>query len=73
MKFETGLFPSGDELGHICVVVLEQKYHDESGDQTFVYTVPEKPASFDLNLTGSAGDILHKWIGDTSLFLMEKK
>ena len=26
VKFDTGIFQGGDELGHMCLVVSEQKY-----------------------------------------------
>ena len=39
VNFETGLFPGGDELRHMCVIILEQKFCNKSGNPTFVYTV----------------------------------
>ena len=26
VKFDTGIFQGGDELGHMCLIVSEQKY-----------------------------------------------
>ena len=50
VKFDTGLFQGGDELGHIRLVVSEAEYQREIADETWTYTTPEKPGTFDPNL-----------------------
>lgn len=68
VKFETGLFQGGDELGHMFMLVVQQRYCDELGDQTYVSTVPFCLEAFDPELAGAAGKVLqkrqiaeHKW------------
>lgn len=60
VKFETGLFQGGDDLGHMCVIVSQQRYRNELDDQTFVYTVPVCLEAFNPELTGAAGKVLQK-------------
>ena len=58
VKFDTGIFQGGDELGHMCLIVSEQKYQEEIEDQNWTYNAPERPEAFDPNLGGMAGKVL---------------
>ena len=60
VKFDTGIFQGGDELGHMCLIVSEQKYREEIEDQNWTYNAPERPEAFDPNLGGTAGEVSQK-------------
>lgn len=40
VKFDNGLLPGGDELGHMCMIISEKKYCKELNDPTLVYVAP---------------------------------
>ena len=60
VKFSTGMFDSGDEYGHMCLVVNQNKYREVIGDNAWTYVAPVKPGAFDTTLTNAAGDLLRK-------------
>lgn len=47
-------------MGHLCIVVSEQKYQEEIGHNTWMYTTPACQKAFDPTLGRTAGDVLQK-------------
>ena len=60
VKFQTGTFTGGDEFGHMCLVVSQEKYRTIINDNAWTYTEPVKPQAFDETLTNAATDLAQK-------------
>ena len=56
VKFNTGMFDGGDEYGHMCLVVNQNKYREVIGDNAWTYVAPVKPGAFDMTLTNAVAE-----------------